>query len=229
MLLSRATAGIVDDDLVEGLGLRDLGEHRLKDFDRPERIYQLDVRGLATVFPDLRTIDQQIPLTGTVTVVMAEGRRFIRRARELPPEQVAPLIVEFERLLVRVFEEHDGREATAAGDSVAAAFASPRHAVDAAVAVAVQRAVAGHVWAGPGVEISVGLHSGQAGIGWIGWAAARCALICDISEAGQIFLSTATAALLEDEDLGDLSLRDLGKQPTRRTGERVHVYELVAP
>ena len=84
-LLSRATAGIVDDEPLEGVRLRELGEYRLKDFDRAERIYQLDVEGLPSAFPPLRTVEQQIPLTGTVTVVMAEGRRFIRTARELPP------------------------------------------------------------------------------------------------------------------------------------------------
>jgi hypothetical protein len=34
---------------------RDLGEHRLKDIDHPERIYQLDVDGLPSAFPPLRT------------------------------------------------------------------------------------------------------------------------------------------------------------------------------
>jgi len=38
VLLSRSTAGIVDDAAIAGLGLRDLGEHRLKDFDRPEHV-----------------------------------------------------------------------------------------------------------------------------------------------------------------------------------------------
>jgi class 3 adenylate cyclase len=227
-LLSRATAGIVDDEELGAGRLRDLGEHRLKDFERAERIYQLELAGLRTSFPPLRTIDEQIPLTGTVTVVMAEGRRFIRMARDLPPDQVAPLLTDFQRLLERVFEEHDGREIGGAGDMVAAAFASPGQAV--AAAVAAQQAVARRVWPeGMNVAISVGLHSGEAGVGWIGWASLRCALICDIAEGGQIFLSRSTAALLENDDIGEFSISDLGEQPTRRTGELVHVFELVVP
>jgi class 3 adenylate cyclase len=227
-LLSRSTAGIVADEQLEGIRLRDLGEHVLKDFDRPERIYQLEVEGLPAAFPPLRTLEQQIPLTGTVTVVMAEGRRFIRAACALPPDRVAPLMDDYQRLLERVFEEHDGREIGGAGDMVAASFASPRRAV--AAAVAAQHAVARHVWPDElTVEISVGLHSGEAGVGWIGWASMRCALICDIAEGGQIFLSRATATLLEEDDLGELPLRDLGEQPTRRTGDLVHVYELAGP
>jgi len=41
VLLSRSTAGIIDDEEIPGVALRDLGEHRLKDIDRPERIFQL--------------------------------------------------------------------------------------------------------------------------------------------------------------------------------------------
>src|SRR5436190_8974319 len=197
ILLSRATAGIVDDDGVAGGRLRDLGEHWLKDFDRPERIYQLDVEGLPSIFPPLRTIDQQIPLTGTVTVVMAEGRKVLRLAQELPSEQFGILLSDLQRLLRDVFDERDGREVTVAGDSVAAAFASPREAV--AAAIAAQRAVAGHAWQDElNIAVSIGLHSGEAGVGWIGSAAFRCVLICDIAEGGQILLSAATATLLEE-------------------------------
>ena len=36
--------------------LRDLGEHRLKDLTRPERVFQLDAAGLPTTFPPLRSL-----------------------------------------------------------------------------------------------------------------------------------------------------------------------------
>ncbi len=55
VLLSAATAALVGTSLPDGVSERDLGEHRLKDIDRPERIYQLDVDGLSTSFPPLRT------------------------------------------------------------------------------------------------------------------------------------------------------------------------------
>jgi class 3 adenylate cyclase len=73
VLLSRSTAGIFDDAEIAGVAVRDLGEHRLKDIDRPERVFQLVVEGLPDEFPPLRTVDQQIPLTGTVTIVVIEG------------------------------------------------------------------------------------------------------------------------------------------------------------
>jgi hypothetical protein len=56
VVLSEATAALVREALPDGTGLRDLGEHRLKDFDRSERIFQLDVAGLDTDFPALKRL-----------------------------------------------------------------------------------------------------------------------------------------------------------------------------
>lgn len=58
ILLSLATSELVRDSLHEGVQLRDLGEHRLKDLVRPERIFQVVSNGLPSDFPPLRTLDQ---------------------------------------------------------------------------------------------------------------------------------------------------------------------------
>lgn len=55
VLVSTATRELVGDQLPAGVGLRDLGEHRLKDFDRPEHVFQLVVEGLPHQFPPLKT------------------------------------------------------------------------------------------------------------------------------------------------------------------------------
>ena len=55
VLLSAATAALVGSSLPDGVRPHDLGEHRLKDIDYPEHIYQLDVDGLPSSFPPLRT------------------------------------------------------------------------------------------------------------------------------------------------------------------------------
>ncbi len=57
ILLSLAAAELVRDHLPAGAALRDLGEHRLADLHRPERIAQLLAAGLCTDFPPLRTLD----------------------------------------------------------------------------------------------------------------------------------------------------------------------------
>jgi YVTN family beta-propeller protein len=57
VLLSSTTRDLVEDDLPPETGVVDLGEHRLKDIPRPERIYQLVVNGLSDEFPPLKTLD----------------------------------------------------------------------------------------------------------------------------------------------------------------------------
>jgi len=53
VLLSSATRGLVEDE-VGGVSVRELGSYRLKDFDTPEHLYQLDIEGLQSDFPPLK-------------------------------------------------------------------------------------------------------------------------------------------------------------------------------
>jgi class 3 adenylate cyclase len=55
VLLSQATQELVQDDLPEQASLRDLGQHRLRDLSRPERIFQLIAPGLPDTFPPLNS------------------------------------------------------------------------------------------------------------------------------------------------------------------------------
>src|SRR5919202_5063791 len=57
VLLSATTEAVLRDPLPPGVALRDLGEQRLKDFDRPERLYQLVAPGLPAEFPPLKVAD----------------------------------------------------------------------------------------------------------------------------------------------------------------------------
>jgi predicted ATPase/class 3 adenylate cyclase len=59
VLLSGATASLVAGTLPARTTLRDLGEHRLKDLERPERLYQLVHPDLAAEFPPLATLDRR--------------------------------------------------------------------------------------------------------------------------------------------------------------------------
>lgn len=58
-LLSHATFDLVRDLLPDGITVRDLGEHRLKDLQRPEHIFQLVAPDLPSDFPPLRTLDNR--------------------------------------------------------------------------------------------------------------------------------------------------------------------------
>jgi predicted ATPase/class 3 adenylate cyclase len=55
VLISAATRELVQRELQEGVALRDLGEHALKDLIEPERLYQLELNGLVADFPPPRS------------------------------------------------------------------------------------------------------------------------------------------------------------------------------
>ena len=59
VLLSEGTAVLIRDYLQGGMALRDLGEHRLRDLARPERVFQLDCPPLPVEFPALRSLDSR--------------------------------------------------------------------------------------------------------------------------------------------------------------------------
>jgi predicted ATPase/class 3 adenylate cyclase len=68
VLLSLPTQELVRDQLLVGTTLRDLGEHRLKDLFRPERVFQLSAPELPSEFPPLRTLEayrNNLPLQPT--------------------------------------------------------------------------------------------------------------------------------------------------------------------
>jgi len=78
VLLSNATRELVED-AVGGVSVRVLGTYRLKDIDRPEPLFQLDIDGLETEFPPLdaerfsepRALRRRSLLAGLLAVVLA--------------------------------------------------------------------------------------------------------------------------------------------------------------
>ena len=88
VLLSAASAGLVEDSLPEEMSLKDLGTHRLKDLGRPETIFQLLVPGLAQLFGPLKSLDNpELPNN-----LPASLSPFVGRARELA--EVRALVLE---------------------------------------------------------------------------------------------------------------------------------------
>ena len=59
ILVSSSTRDVVEDDLPADQRLVDLGEQRLKDLPRPERVFQLVAAGLPADFPPLKTASEQ--------------------------------------------------------------------------------------------------------------------------------------------------------------------------
>jgi len=122
ILVSETTRSLLEDEEAElqGLELRDLGPHLLKDFDRPMRIYQLSIDGLTADFSALRTAagegaaqlaDRQdelaaagtMPASGAVRVLIVDDQALVRTGFRM--------ILEAEADLEVVGEAADGQEA----------------------------------------------------------------------------------------------------------------------
>ena len=61
VLLSEAAAAVIGDRIPDDLGLRDLGLHRLKDFDSPARLFQVTGARLRPDFPPIPRRDGRTP------------------------------------------------------------------------------------------------------------------------------------------------------------------------
>jgi predicted ATPase/class 3 adenylate cyclase len=57
VLLSHATRTLIEHALPDGVMLRDLGQHRLKDIDYPEHLHDLIIDGLGSTFPAVKSLD----------------------------------------------------------------------------------------------------------------------------------------------------------------------------
>ncbi len=57
ILLSQTTRDIIEERPLEGLTLRDLGEHRLKDLGQAQHLYQVILPDVPADFPPLKTLD----------------------------------------------------------------------------------------------------------------------------------------------------------------------------
>jgi len=86
VLLSEATRRSVERVLPDGVSLRDLGRHRLKDIERPEHLSDLLITGLATKFPAIKTLDAR------PTNLPPQRTSFL--GRERPVEEVSTLLAE---------------------------------------------------------------------------------------------------------------------------------------
>jgi predicted ATPase len=122
-----------------------------------------------------------------------------------------------DEVLRAAIEAHGGWLFKHTGDGVCAAFASPRCAVDAAVAA--QRALE--------LPVRMGIATGEAELrdgDYFGAALNRAARVMAAGHGGQVLLAESTAGLLSGVDLLDLGPRRLRDLPTA-----VEVFQVRAP
>jgi predicted ATPase/class 3 adenylate cyclase len=93
-LLSHATRDLVEHDLPQGVSLRDLGEHRLKDLQRPEHLFQLVLAEGPAAFPPLNTLDSRpnnLPAQVTSFIGRAQEERAARELLQRPDVRLLTL------------------------------------------------------------------------------------------------------------------------------------------
>ena len=94
-LLSQATEMVVRDDLPMELSLIDLDQQHVRDFPRPERIYQLSWPGLYKAFPLLETLPKKrsnLPEQATKLVGRKDELTDIEKLRVDPDKRLMTII-----------------------------------------------------------------------------------------------------------------------------------------
>jgi predicted ATPase/DNA-binding SARP family transcriptional activator len=144
---------------------------------------------------------------GTVTFLFTDIEGSTRQLHEVGDERYARELAAYRRIVRDACARNGGVEVDVQGDCVFAAFAS------AAAAVAAARSLSEELAPGT-IRARVGLHTGTPLVGeegYVGIDVHRAARISAAAHGGQVLMSEATAALVEDGllPLGEHRLKDL--------------------
>lgn len=228
ILVSNATAGIIEDAASNEVELLDLGEYQLKGLPHAQRLFQLSVLTLPSRFGPPRTADTDAQVPGVGTFLLTDLVDWRHVIRLLGDEASAALLTDSQRHVATVVESSNGIVLERTGDNVLAVFRSARDAVQAAAAL--REALSDFAWPPTcDVVLSIVIHSGR----WsgdprepnAGTALFRLSRLAELGERPQVLVSQATAALLE----GDRSvprLRSLGERALPDIDEPMRLYEL---
>jgi predicted ATPase/class 3 adenylate cyclase len=152
--------------------------------------------------------------SGVVTFLFTDVEGSTRRW-ETDADGMRLALAAHDEVLRRAIEAHGGWLFKHTGDGVCAAFASPRSAVDAAVAAQLQLEL----------PVRMGLATGEAELrdgDYFGTVLNRTARVMAAGHGGQILIDTATAELLSGVDLADLGARRL-----RDISKPVNIFQVV--
>ena len=91
VLISGATAELLESERLPDVGLRELGEHRLKDFPEPARLVEIVIPELPSTFPPPKTLEPPIRLPAQPTQLVGRTRE-LQHACELLQRQDIRLV-----------------------------------------------------------------------------------------------------------------------------------------
>jgi class 3 adenylate cyclase len=226
ILVSKATAGIVEDAELAGVVVTDLGLHRLKGLHVPQRLFQVAAPGLESMFGPPRTPETMTQRPGTGTFLVADVTNWRRVITAVGDEEAAALTRDFHVRASAVVEAHSGTVLELVADTALAVFHSASDALRAAVAI---RELVVEVDWPENIDVSVTLavHSGR----WsgnpqqpeAGTALSNLMQLFHSIQRGRTVVSATTAALVE----GDRDAPSLRPLELSIGGEPATVFELV--
>ena len=117
ILFSQISYELLEDERLDGIAFKSLGNHRLRNLDRPEHLFQAVVRGLPDTFPPPRSMEvlpNNLPVQAT---------SFVGREREM--EEIKRLL-EKNRLLTLTGTGGTGKTRLSLGDRRATRQRIPR-------------------------------------------------------------------------------------------------------
>jgi class 3 adenylate cyclase len=229
ILLSNATAGIVEDRELPEVDLLDLGEYRLKDISRPQRLFQVASEGLETEFapPAALADERPTPYGQAGTLLFVDIAMWGRTMRALGDDAAALFAADYHAIVEGAVDAHDGQMLEAVADNTLSVFARARDAI--LCASTVKKELKRHPWPdGSSLLLRAAVHTGRLVAKQFGGSAVfHCVSLCNSAKVDQILVSHSTHALLEGDVLPDIELRDLGERQLERIETPSRVFELI--
>src|SRR5213593_1819130 len=199
VLLSKSTAALIEDALIGGLSLRDLGAHRLKGLPRAERIFQLIIPDLPADFPPLQSLDTRgrtrpglAPGRVLTTVLFVDIPGATARLVALGDRRWLEVRAQYTALVREELARHGGAEINVVADEIFAVFDGALAAIRCGCAIrdAVQ---------GLGMAVRVGIHAGEVEYndGTIGGITVDTgARIMGVAQPGEVLVSNTVKELV---------------------------------
>ncbi|MGD2077298.1 MAG: adenylate/guanylate cyclase domain-containing protein, partial [Chloroflexota bacterium] len=152
------------------------------------------------------------------------------RLWEQHPEAMGAALRQHDMLLRKVIEDNNGRVFKTMGDAFYAVFNEPSHALSAAHQA--QTSMLAQDWGKTPIRIRIAIYTGTAEArdnDYFGPPVNRVARLLSISHGGQILVSAATWALVQNRLPDELSLRDLDEHRLKDLERAERIYQLLGP
>lgn len=173
--------------------------------------------------------------TGTVTFLFTDIEGSTALAQNYP-EALPALLARHHAILNQAITSQGGYVSQIIGDAFVAAFHTAPQGL--AAALAAQRQLQEETWKPAPVRVRMGLHTGAAQAGaleeragsYAGYLTlAHTQRVMSVGHGGQVLLSQATAALLQDTIPPQVSLIEMGEHHLKGLQQPERLFQMVAP